>query len=411
MTYLMALLVVLLTAFLAKRAVLGRKVSAPFGELLFFKLHYLAVGFFLAFFFPDNFVIHLDKIMGMILWFFLSWIGLYYGCSLEIRAHQKFSSKVILFNIFEPLFIFFSVVLAGTIFIYIKFADLKHLSTVILIALFCSFTIFRKHGILYREGDYSRHPILDDLLPVGNILVVIGSSLTGYFLFGMNEISLVGHTFTGIFPFSIFHVFLGLVTGIILNMLISASRADDSISIILSGGTAFAGGLAYALSFSPLFVGMVSGAFLINSTLKRLQILEILNDLHDLIEKLFMFFLGTMLSPIIISMIISGGSKLIFIIVISAILFTFRLLLKYIESSLLVSSYHTSSKSTSLLWIGLTGQGILAAGAALEYQRYIPHLPSIFLLFIILLILNQFAIGIYVMKTGRTRVPEGTRNA
>ena len=92
-------------------------------------------------------------------------------------------------------------------------------------------------------------------------------------------------------------------------------------------------------------------------------------------------------------------------------LFIFRSLLKYILASLWVSRYQNNIRSTSILWMGLTGQGVLAAGVALEYRLYIPHMPSVFVLFIILLILNQIAIGTYVLKTEKSNKPEITVNA
>ena len=73
--------------------------------------------------------------------------------------------------------------------------------------------------------------------------------------------------------------------------------------------------------------------------------------------------------------------------------------------------YQDTTRSTSILWIGLTGQGILAAGVALEFHLYVPHLPAVFVLFIILLILNQIAIGTYVLKTEKSLKLEGTVNA
>ena len=66
----------------------------------------------------------------------------------------------------------------------------------------------------------------------------------------------------------------------------------------LVGGTFLMSGMVFTLSFSPLLVGMLTGAFLINSTVKRLQTLAALNITQGLMEKVFMFCLGTMMTPL-----------------------------------------------------------------------------------------------------------------
>ena len=177
-------------------------------------------------------------------------------------------------------------------------------------------------------------------------------------------------------------------------MLISGSESSDAISIILVGGTALCGGLAYSFSFSPLFVGMGSGAFLINSTLKRLQTLDALNDTNEIIERIYMFILGTILSPIILML----KKDVLFIFLYALILFVFRSSLKYILSSLWTSRVQSEKDVSSLIWIGLTGQGILASGAVYECALYADLLPAVIMLFVTLLVLNQLAIGFYVWR-------------
>ena len=184
-------------------------------------------------------------------------------------------------------------------------------------------------------------------------------------------------------------------------MLIKGAQTSDSMSIILFGGTALTGGIAYTFSLSPLFIGMVSGVFLINSTLKRFQTIEALSLSHEHIEKIFMFFLGVLLT----SLIKSGALDLGSIFACAFGILIFRSLIKYILAFLWVSRLKYEIRSTRnysrdilLLCVGLTGQGIVAAGAAVECGMLIPNIPSIFFLLIILLILNQTATIIYVLK-------------
>lgn len=394
MTYLVGLFVVTLLLFVAYKLGNLRDISAPFKSLSFFKLQYLVIGMILVLFFPNEFMRLFERTRGHIIMLCLSWIGLYYGCGLELRAHQKFSTKVILFNIFEPVIIFTIVTLLGTVFLYIKYDSWVFTNVAFIIGTYCSFTIFRRYGILKREGDSSHHHVLDDLLPVGDVFPVIALCIIGIVLFSAGTVNIIGYSFTGIFPIFILNILLGTAGGVLLNMLISGSESSDAISIILVGGTALCGGLAYSFSFSPLFVGMVSGAFLINSTLKRLQTLDALNDTNEIIERIYMFILGTILSPIILML----KKDVLFIFLYALILFVFRSSLKYILSSLWTSRVQSEKDVSSLIWIGLTGQGILASGAVYECALYADLLPAVIMLFATLLVLNQLAIGFYVWR-------------
>ena len=165
MKYLLGLLIISFIVVVSKK-ILRIRTSIPFRSLSFFKLQYLVLGMILVLFLPDNFLLLFEHTRGPVIMFCLSWIGLYYGCALELRAHQKFSSKVIVLNIIEPVIIFVVITSVGMLSLF--FIQDKHVFTkiVVITAIFCSFTIFRRHGILKLEGDTSHHPVLDDLLPV-----------------------------------------------------------------------------------------------------------------------------------------------------------------------------------------------------------------------------------------------------
>ncbi|MFC1542098.1 hypothetical protein ACFL50_06590 [Candidatus Latescibacterota bacterium] len=371
-------------------------VSAPFKSLSFFKLHYFVIGMILVLFFPDRFMYIFEPARGYVIMFCLSWIGFYYGCGLELRAHQKFPTKVILFNIFEPVIIFFFVAFIGILFFYFKYDGWEYTDIAFIIAVFCSFTIFRRRGILKREESSSHHEVLDNLLPVGDIFPVIALCIVGAIMFGDRTMNILSHSFTGLFSTIILIILFGAAVGALFNMLISEAKSSDSISIIMVGGTAFCGGIVYYFSFSPLFIGMVSGAFLINATLKRLQTLEALNNTNEIIEKLYMFILGTIIAPIIVMLKVN-----VFLIGFSAIaLFVFRSSLKYILCYLWSSHFDYEKKVSPLMWIGLTGQGILASAATYECSLYADLMPAIIMLLVTLLVCNQLAIGFYVWRKG-----------
>ncbi len=148
--------------------------------------------------------------------------------------------------------------------------------------------------------------------------------------------------------------------------------------------------MAYVYSFSPLFIGTITGTFLINATLKRLQTLEALNETNEIVERIYMFLLGTMLAPLIRIV----KYNVIFLVFYALGLFLFRLAIKYIVSFFWTTRFQNETNGSALMWIGLTGQGIVASGAAFECSLYVQ--PPFFLLFATLLVLNQLTIGFYV---------------
>ena len=394
MTYSVGLLAVILFTFITHKIGQFTGLSARIEILSFYKLHYLASGFVLAWFFPSSFMVIFENNMGIVLLFCLAWIGLFYGCNIEIRTHQKYPLKTFLFHLAEPLIVFIFTALGGILYIYTKYNDIRYIDVVLITAIFSSITLFKRHNIPYREGEVAFHSVINDLLAARNIFAIILLCIAGSLLYSTGEFVLFGHIFTGVFAFFIFHVIAGSGLGIVLSMLMRGAPTTDSMLIALIGMTALTGGIAFIFSLSPLFLGMVSGMFLINSTLKRLQIIESLSISHEFIEKIFMFFLGALLMQLFTLNTVSPG----IIFAGAAGIVIIRSLLKYFLASIWVTRFNGYNKGTSLLWAGLTGQGIIAAGAAVEYRLRLPNMPSVFLLLIFLLILNQTVTGIYVLK-------------
>ena len=109
MTYLAGLLAISLGIFAARKFGNRSHISTPFRNLGIFNLHYMLAGIALVFIIPTDFMFTFESIRGIVLTFGLCWIGLYYGCGLELRAHQRFSPQIILFNVIEPVIVFASI--------------------------------------------------------------------------------------------------------------------------------------------------------------------------------------------------------------------------------------------------------------------------------------------------------------
>lgn len=400
MTYIMGILAVSALVFLSHRLSFMKSAIDSIGSLSFFKLHFLAFGMLTVLFMPSSFQTLLDQCREPVMMFCLSWIGLYYGCGLELRVHQKFSPWVILFNVLEPVIVFLFVCLVVALYLFFTYDGWEFTSVAVIIAIFSAFTVFRRSGIFHRDDDSEDHPVLEELLPIGNIFPVTALCIAGIALFGPTAVTIGDYTFSGIFTLVSLNILWGLATGMILNMLISNCDSLDAQAIVMVGVIALGSGIAYVFSLSPIFVGTISGAFLINATLKRLQILETLNSTNEIINCVYMFVLGTMLTPVV--KILKYDLTIIFASALA--IFAFRASLKFILSSIWTARSKHKSEISGMIWIGITGQGILASAAAFESALYVSLLPSMFFLIMSLLILNQLSLQIFVwFKEYRTK--------
>jgi hypothetical protein len=392
MGYLTVLGALLAAAFLAGRYVHPAESASRLSGLAFFKLEYFLIGLILMMVFPDSFLPLFERTRNSLIMFCVSWIGLFFGCGLEYRIHQTFSPRILVLNLLEPAIVFLATSFVSALFLYLRFDGWQYTNAAILTGVFCSFTIYRRKGFFCRDNNAAHHPVLDNLLPLGNVFPVLALSVVSIFLFSARETTIISFTFSGTTAMIMFHILTGVAGGILLNILIAGAHTTGSLMLILGGSAALSGGIAYAFKLSPLFLGMLTGAFLINATLKRLQVLDAVNTVNDYIEKALMFLIGTMAAPLILIL----QEEALLIILFAAVLVAFRMLLKYGISRMWSTHIIHTPKTSPSLWIGLTGQGYLAAAAAIECSLQVHLLPSIFFLFILVLVMNQLTVGLFV---------------
>lgn len=87
---------------------------------------------------------------------------------------------------------------------------------------------------------------------------------------------------------------LGAVTGLVLDLLTRGSERLE-LFYLLVGGLALGSGIAAVLGLEPIWVGLVGGAWLINSTLRRLEILQTVEGGHTLVRIGLYFSAGWLL--------------------------------------------------------------------------------------------------------------------
>ena len=132
--------------------------------------------------------------------------------------------------------------------------------------------------------------------------------------------------------------------------------------------------------------------------MKRLQVLEALTAATASVERIFMFLIGAMVLPLANLM----GGEALMIVLYAIALAAFRMTLSFFFGWFWSRRFMHLPKPSPDLWIGLTGQGFLAAAAAVECALQVDLLPSVFLLFVTVLVLNQLTVGLYAWFAGRS---------
>ena len=261
MIYSVTLLLAALLVFFIRKPERTAALAAPLWKLPFFKVHYFLAGSIFSLVIPDGFEPAFQSVSGPILIFCLTWVGLFFGCGLDIRYHQRFSRGILLNNIIHPALVFAVFMTAGAAYVQLQGETFSGLAQFYLIALCCVFSLYRRHGIYYRTGNYPTVPALEDLLPIGHVIPVILLGIAAFFWGGSQEFVIFGHSFAGAAPFFLFQTVVAIAAGMVLNMLIAGAPAVVSMTAVLAGMAAMLGGIAYSATFSPLFMGTVAAHF------------------------------------------------------------------------------------------------------------------------------------------------------
>ena len=385
MTYCIGILAVTFLTFLVYLISKLADRATDTGVLSVLKLQYLVYGAIISFLFPRRFYVIYESFSGPALMFCIAWVGLYFGCSLELREHRRFTRPSFLFHILEPFVVFTIVAISGIVYSYTGDGSSELVGTAFIVAFFCAIGITDRLGHVSSEQIAPFHRILNDFPPVRNVPAVAAFSIAIIALSGNYRFSLFHFDITGIIPFFLIHILFGVAFGILVSMLVNGARSRDAEVVVLAGITALIGGMSDVFLLSPLIVGIVTGAFLINSTLKRLQIIEAVTQTHTFVENAFLFLIGSLVTMRVVPGEISVGTVLGGALAIIVIRGTIAWVLAYFRVTRTVDY----NKGTSALWAGLTGQDIIAAAAAVEYHFRFPQTTSVFLLMIVITVMSR----------------------
>ena len=356
--------------------------STALKRLSFLSIPYFLLGLALIPLFPGFFRDSYNQAHGILIMLGVTWIGFHYGSRLDVRGHRGFNPRAFLFDVFVPLIVFLVISALAALFLHFWFKTWQYTPVAFLTGVLCSFSFFRARDFICGETGSPQDS--GDFRSFLNLTPVLILALLEIFLSPSKEVALVTFTVTGIPAILLFESAVALIGGILCRMMLAGAGDTESFPLITIGSVALLGGLAYAFSLSPLFLGVFSGMFLVNTTLKRVQVRETVALANSYIEKVFMFLLGTSTIPLIIGLSIDSLP----ILSAAAVLVILSAGLKWALAGIGAPALR---RDTRLLRIGIAGQGMLAAAAAVECALQARLIPSVFLLFVAMVMLNQFS--------------------
>ena len=284
------------TAFLLLYAIWSRLRSAramPSGirNLLLLRGHYVLIGLLLGPLIPETVAPLLRAGQDPLLDMMTGWMGLALGIELDLRRLRKMSFNVLSVDMFQALFTLVSVYLlvrallphlpAGTF-----FADLSNTETVMILAVSAATTATWSQTVLAkREWTGPAANLLRQSSAFGNAAGIFTLAIAAAFT---EQGRFVGGGWARLGG----SIGLGAVMGILVDFLSRERRGVHRIGYATFGVMAFGSGLCAIFRFPAIFVGMVSGAWLINSTLRRMEVLTVVEAIRPSVAGIFLMLIG-----------------------------------------------------------------------------------------------------------------------
>lgn len=228
--------------------------------------------------------------------FFAGWFGMVAGLGLDGRNLRGIPGRHFLYEINRAVVICLGIILFTYMVEWTEGAGLQGAALLMLCGLCVAYTHSSSLGP--RKGQETRWG--RRFLPTAGM---------GIMLAGLGSMQLRGMSFEIHQPFApSFKVLvvdsllgevgwclvLGAITGMVLDLLVRGAEQRE-LSLLIAGGLALGTGLAAVLGLEPLWVGLISGTWLINSTLRRLEILQVVERGHPLMKIGLYFVVGWLL--------------------------------------------------------------------------------------------------------------------
>ena len=290
------------------------------------RIHYSLAGLLLGALFPSALYEPMEALIRLFLVFLGGWFGLVAGCGLDLRVLRRGAGLPLILEGVQTVLVAGLVLLA----FYLSENLIEGLGSAIsgsVLLVICGMSVLGSRSLnwfqkpkgvrgLGRQGSWQ----VSLTAFWGVLLVGMGSSQLNmaplqidYPFLAMGK-SIVAE---GIIGELLGSLVLGGMIGVVGDLLIRDVEGDDlfyrMMSVVLLGS-----GVAASVGLDPVWGGMVSGLWLINATLHRLDIIEVLKRATGSARSVLFFLVGWLLGSELMSCKMDWG---IFFWVISLLLF------------------------------------------------------------------------------------------
>ncbi len=275
-----------------------RKLPAGIQDLVDSKIHYALIGSLLMALLPEPIRPYFGQGRDYILTILVGWIGFDLGRHIEFRRLTKISGWLFSTITFQALSTFTLIFLA----LYIPmpqlpgvFAQLLPYRTQIALVLAAASSTMAIRRTFHVDSTGPVTSYLTEAPPLANCLIVLILTVCTVLSQERGDIIIKEIVVSGWVAKIGVAVILGFGTGILLDMLSRDDLDYKRKTAPMLGALILGCGLAVALQLPVILIGLVSGAWLINTTLRRREVINLVNPPSTFLEGIFMILWGTLI--------------------------------------------------------------------------------------------------------------------
>lgn len=155
----------------------------------------------------------------------------------------------------------------------------------------------------------------------------------------------------------------GVILGVLFHLFVGGERNREKLLLALVGIVIFSSGAAYYLHLSPLFINLVLGVMLANTSSARRELLEVLYSIEKPLYVVLLVFAGAAWQVRL------SGEGWVVVAGCAALYLVLRTLAKWGGARLAVGGAEDSPPLSPRVGRGLLGQGGVAVAMAVNYEQ------------------------------------------
>ena len=231
--------------------------------------------------------------------FFFSWFGLVAGLELERRILRRQTGASVLLESGIMCFTVAVVLLAAyaaTRLPAVARLNLNSRNLLIVCGLCVVAGTLNREGALVGRGSIERRMWKPTLVTLYGIVLAVLGVMQGHgeaFEIHLPLVAAAGDlVIRGLGPQLICTCLLGVAVGILGDLLSREEMPEGPLFFLVASALLVGGGVAMVLGLEPIWVGLVAGAWLINSTLYRLPVIQMVDRSHGYVQLGLLFVCG-----------------------------------------------------------------------------------------------------------------------